>query len=56
MNTCDRVHQSIEMILEKSEKIGVEKKEWSLDELYKASDIVVTNSLRKSSAVLLSAL
>lgn len=40
MNTCDRVHQSIEMILEKSEKIGVEKKEWSLDELYKASDIV----------------
>lgn len=40
MDTCDRVHQSIEMVLEKAEKIGVEKKEWSLDELFKASDIV----------------
>jgi hypothetical protein len=36
----DRVCSSIEMILEKAEKIGKEKKEWSIDELYKASDIV----------------
>jgi len=26
--------------LEKSEKFGTEKKEWSLDELFKAADIV----------------
>lgn len=36
----DRICASIEMILEKAEKIGREKKEWSLDEVYKASDIV----------------
>ena len=36
----DRVCAGIEMILERSEKIGREKKEWSLDELYKASDII----------------
>lgn len=36
----DRVCQGIEMILEKSEKIGREKKEWTIDELSKASDIV----------------
>lgn len=36
----DRVCSSIETILEKAEKIGKEKKEWSIDELYKASDIV----------------
>ena len=36
----DRVCSSIEMILEKAEKIGREKKEWTIDEVYKASDIV----------------
>ena len=36
----DRVCSGIEMILEKSEKIGREKKEWSIDELYKSADIV----------------
>ena len=40
MHINDRVCQSLEMILEKAEKIGTEKKEWSLDELYMASDIV----------------
>jgi hypothetical protein len=28
------------MILDKAEKIGREKKEWTIDEVYKASDIV----------------
>jgi gamma-glutamyl:cysteine ligase YbdK (ATP-grasp superfamily) len=36
----DRVCLSIEMILDKAEKIGREKKEWTIDEVYKASDIV----------------
>lgn len=36
----DRICSGIEMILEKSEKIGREKKEWTLDEVWKASDIV----------------
>jgi hypothetical protein len=36
----NRICVGIEMILEKSEKISREKKEWSLEELYKASDIV----------------
>lgn len=36
----DRVCASIEMILDKAEKIGREKKEWTIDEVYKASDIV----------------
>ena len=40
MHIGDRICQSIEMVLEKSEKFGTEKKEWSLDELYKAADIV----------------
>lgn len=36
----DRVCSSIAMVLDKAEKIGREKKEWTIDELYKASDIV----------------
>lgn len=36
----DRICAGIEMILEKSEKIGREKKEWSIEEVSKASDIV----------------
>ena len=36
----DRVCSGIEMILEKSEKIGREKKDWTIDEVYKMSDIV----------------
>lgn len=36
----ERVCSGIEMILEKSEKIGREKKEWSLQELSEASDII----------------
>ena len=36
----DRVCLSIEMILDKAEKIGREKKEWTIDEVYNASDIV----------------
>lgn len=36
----NRICVGIEMILEKSEKISREKREWSLDEVYKASDIV----------------
>lgn len=35
----DRVCSSIAMILEKTEKVGREKKEWTIDELYKVSDI-----------------
>lgn len=40
MHMIERVEQSIQMIMEKAEKIGTEKKEWTLDELFKASDIV----------------
>lgn len=36
----NRICVGIEMILEKSEKISREKREWSLDEVYKASDII----------------
>jgi hypothetical protein len=36
----DRICTSIEMVIEKSEKIGREKKEWTLDEVYKISDVV----------------
>ena len=36
----DRVCSGIEMVLEKSEKIGREKKDWTIDELYKMADIV----------------
>lgn len=35
----DRVCSSIAMVLDKAEKIGREKKEWTIDELYKVSDI-----------------
>ena len=36
----DRVCSGIEMVLEKSEKIGREKKDWTIDELYKMTDII----------------
>mgnify|MGYP000726112271 CR=1 FL=1 len=36
----DRVCAGIEMVLDKSEKIGREKKDWTIDELYKMTDIV----------------
>lgn len=36
----ERVCVGIETILEKSEKIGREKKEWTIDELSEAADIV----------------
>lgn len=36
----DRVCASIDMVIEKAEKIGREKKEWTIDEVYKMSDVV----------------
>lgn len=38
--TKKRIHTGIEMVLEKVEKISREKKEWSIDEVFKVSDIV----------------
>lgn len=35
----DRIHRGLDMVIEKAEKIGREKQEWSLDELGKMADI-----------------
>lgn len=34
-----RIYSGLDMLLEKSERIGKGKAEWSLDELYKMADI-----------------
>lgn len=36
----DRVCAGVQMVLDKAEKVGREKKDWTIDELYKMSDIM----------------
>lgn len=40
MKMKERIFRGLDMVMEKAEKIGKEKPEYTLDELYKMTDIV----------------